>query len=628
MWFCPAVFAVVLTVGHGTEYQYQTITAAMAVAEDGDQIVVADGTYNMTNPQFPETFPIDMKPGITLQRASEEYMPVIDAEQSGSVLDCNDLIPGNMCLIDGFRITGAGGAGHGISINNAVVTIRSCYVTDNISSTNGAGISIWDSDVLLENCMIYNNSSTGPNSSGGGINVFGADSVTIEGCDISSNIAAYSGGGMRVYDSSIAISDSSIRWNVVQGPGGGLFFDWCSNDRSIRMEKTIIEANDAGTVGGGIAFTEMPINPWISYCEISSNRATGNGAGFHVSGVDPRIVFTSFLFNNSQNSGGGLFSESAYVQMICCIVADNIASNGGGLYMTDGSQVLLWNALMDDNQAGESGGAIYGDQSALQLYHCTLEGNMSPESAGTLRVNSVELIVQSSILWNNAEPVIVDESSAVQIDYSNIQGNYPGTANSGDDPLFITSIVTGEDHFLSHTASGQAQDSPCIDTGKFASNNTGYDLGDVIIRLSDMSTRTDRMIDTGISDRGFHYFRNPDDCHKTGCEIIMPSSEFGSGDECYCDVIICNSEQEIVQDVPVFVLLDIAGTLFCAPEFNDFSYYPMTIYPGVQFIHVIPRFAWPENAGTFNGAYWYAAMTDPDITELFGSLGTFEFGWH
>jgi hypothetical protein len=108
----------------------------------------------------------------------------------------------------------------------------------------------------------------------------------------------------------------------------------------------------------------------------------------------------------------------------------------------------------------------------------------------------------------------------------------------------------------------------------------------------------------------------------------MPAHEFGPHDVCYCNVTICNPDGVVYEDIPIFAILDVFGTYFFAPGYTDFDYYVRHIPPGLMELNVLPAFLWPEGAGAALGVVWYAAMTDPDITELFGALGTFTFGWH
>ena len=108
----------------------------------------------------------------------------------------------------------------------------------------------------------------------------------------------------------------------------------------------------------------------------------------------------------------------------------------------------------------------------------------------------------------------------------------------------------------------------------------------------------------------------------------MPSHEFHPGDECSCYVHVCNTTGTTLSWYPLFVILDVYGMYFFAPTFSEFDYYMEDVAPGMMTIDVLPSFQWPSGVGSASGIVWYAAMTNAEITDLFGDLGTFTFGWH
>ena len=107
----------------------------------------------------------------------------------------------------------------------------------------------------------------------------------------------------------------------------------------------------------------------------------------------------------------------------------------------------------------------------------------------------------------------------------------------------------------------------------------------------------------------------------------MPSEHYNPGHPCYCDVLICNPSPNTYPAVPVFVVLDVYGEYYFAPEFSDFDYYLRDITPGESLINVLTEFEWPDGAGSASGIRFHAAMTDQAMSELFGAMDTFEFGW-
>ncbi len=116
-------------------------------------------------------------------------------------------------------------------------------------------------------------------------------------------------------------------------------------------------------------------------------------------------------------------------------------------------------------------------------------------------------------------------------------------------------------------------------------------------------------------------------CDEIGCFIIMPSDMFHPGDTCYCNVMINNPSETTYPETPLFVILDVFGAYFFAPSFTDFDVYDHTVIPGQQIITVLPSFEWPDGVGNAQGILWHAAMTNARMTELFGNLDSFSFGW-
>lgn len=120
----------------------------------------------------------------------------------------------------------------------------------------------------------------------------------------------------------------------------------------------------------------------------------------------------------------------------------------------------------------------------------------------------------------------------------------------------------------------------------------------------------------------------PKECFETGCTISMPSHDFEEGDRCYCSIELCNAESATFMNIPLFVVLDVYGSYYFAPSFTDMDWYRVTVARGKMGISILPCFDWPAGAGTAKGITWLAAMTNSQMTELIGEMGTFTFGWH
>ncbi len=125
--------------------------------------------------------------------------------------------------------------------------------------------------------------------------------------------------------------------------------------------------------------------------------------------------------------------------------------------------------------------------------------------------------------------------------------------------------------------------------------------------------------------------RPPDDCQQTGVTVEMPAEYYTAGDPCRCDVVVCNAGTEALTGYPVFVLLDVYGQYYFAPSFSSALDSYLTAYPslpvGETRISVLPEFAWPQGAGSATGILFHAAIVTPDVSGIFGTMSSFQFGW-
>jgi len=118
---------------------------------------------------------------------------------------------------------------------------------------------------------------------------------------------------------------------------------------------------------------------------------------------------------------------------------------------------------------------------------------------------------------------------------------------------------------------------------------------------------------------------------QVSAKLWMPSHSFQVNDACACNVLVNNNSGTQLTGYPLFVLLQIFDSYFWAPSFStdidsyldDYSSFP----EGETEIYVLPYFIWPSDVGQMSEAMWIAALTNPDVTEIYGSWDTWEFGW-
>ncbi len=618
-----------ITVGHTAGYDFKSITHAMAAAVAGDQIRVAMGTYSADHPEYPETFPIALKPGVTLIRATEDILPIIDANQTAQVLICEDAPASSHTRIEGFGITGGHlvstpeVSGAGVFVINSSLVIDSCEISGNVSETAGGAIGIAPySHLELLDCRISSNSS----SSFGGAIFESTATLDIENCTFDGNHAPTSGGAIHSRYASLNVYKCQFNSNSTDGSGGAIYCGYPHADDSVAVERSTFSGNSAGEDGAAIFLSHATeTTPMVVSCTFISNTAVTSGGGLYSNIANFVMAFSRFSNNNAGFGGAGVYCYSATAASICCKFTANQATTGAGCYI-DTSNMQWLNCLFDLNDADEFGGGMYCLNSEASVTNATFTHNHASDDGGAIALNTTDLTMRNSILWQNEISEIHAPGLTPDIRYCDIQGGFAGTGNINTEPSFCSG-VNGQ-HYLSQIASGEAIDSPCVNTGNLPVDQISYSHSGNTFRLIESSTRTDRADDAGIADMGFHYYYDRTECCDTGCVVFMPSDTYGPGDLCYVDVQVCSVEDDTFPDVPVFVLLDIAGYFFFAPEFDDFAFYRMSVHPGIQYIHVIPRFTWPAGVGSYSGAVWYAAMTNSDITALFGSFGQFDFGWH
>jgi hypothetical protein len=240
---------------------FNNIQAAIDDANDGDTVLVADGTYTGDGNRD-----IDFKgKAITLKSQNGAEKCIIDCNGSDQDLHRGFYFQsgeGNDSVLDGFTImNGYNYNGGGIRCSSSSPTIKNSIICDNISATDrsgglplgiatsGGGIYSYSGNLKIINCDFYCNkatsgggaiySSSGSSSiinckfsnnfanQGGAILLFKKDTMQIKNCVISGNCASNGGGGINCSGSSSGIgapiiSNCTIIGNLTDGYSGGI----------------------------------------------------------------------------------------------------------------------------------------------------------------------------------------------------------------------------------------------------------------------------------------------------------------------------------------------------------------------------------------------------------------------
>jgi predicted outer membrane repeat protein len=243
----------------------------------------------------------------------------------------------------------------------------------------------------------------------------------------------------------------------------------------------------------------------------------GLGRGFNCEFISsPGAIIDGFTITNGDTSdrGGGIYCSTAVLDVRDCVVTGNSSTgDGGGICARESSEMTLTNCLIAGNTGGGKGGGIFCGVSKITISNTTLEGNSASNFGGGIMLSwGSQGPISDSILWGNSAAQggqialkATAEPSTLWVSYCDVQGGQSGAyveagctlgwgdGNINSDPLFVTG--PSGDHYLSQTASGQAFDSPCVDTGSDTAANLGLD---------EYTTRTDGTPDAGQVDMGYH----------------------------------------------------------------------------------------------------------------------------
>lgn len=350
-------------------------------------------------------------------------------------------------------------------------------------------------------------------------------------------------------------------------------------------------------------------------------------------------------------SGGGILSylSSPRIRDLSITHCESV-EYGGGIYC-DGTgrdeEMLLFNCNISRNQAGVSGGGIYlsGADEGDSIVNCTLVDNTAVMEGGGIFLTSSVIKIFNSILWNNYSEIgpeirLQKETFPfmdvkLEIDHSDLKGGLSsisqdenteliwGEGMIDSDPLFTS--TPPQSVYLSQVAAGQDVDSPCLDTGNADALDT-CDSFDANYCLDSLTTRTDGWPDQGTVDLGIH-LEAIVPCLETGVKILMPSDYYYPGDSFFLKIQICNTTPIPRESMPFFVILEISGEFYFAPGFTQFDFYHVNLTPGDITVEIIPEFLWPEDKGSVDGIVVHSAITDPLITEIYGQMDSFTFGF-
>ncbi|MHC4219431.1 MAG: right-handed parallel beta-helix repeat-containing protein, partial [Planctomycetota bacterium] len=418
-----------------------SIQIAIGAAGNGDEIIVAPGTYNES--LFVPTYD-------TILRSSDgPEVTIIDASGfNDTVVRFFHSNPGT--ILEGFTITGGTGFdeqfggrfGGGTYLQAADPTIIDCVFTGNTALHGGALYGEF-SDVTLIGCAFIANAG----GTGGAVRLDYGESV-LDRCTIIGNDGDLCGGAVYGFEAEITATDCILSGNTTDC-GGAI----TAEDSDVTLNRCRLTGNFATSVGGAVLDTNHGFFTLVN-CVVSYNTSN-QGGGVHVgSAFLTSLVNCTFV----GNSGYGLFVDN----------------NAGDVSMSNG---ILW---------GNTPGPVGGPGTQPTIAYSDVEGGWP--GPGINNIDTDPQLVADVIGTWTSDPVydaasdrtvLTDSNASFDVDGLVGQAMIPDTSLGSLQTVVLTNtattitligevwsavVIAGEDYAI--RSDRITPDSPCIDAGR------------------------------------------------------------------------------------------------------------------------------------------------------------------
>ncbi len=448
--------------GSNWQYAFQDLQEAIAIAEPGDSIWVAEGTYFPTISRDREIF-FNLNPGVKIfggfegtetdlsQRDWESHETILSGD-IGVTEDSTDNSyhvvysegTDSTAVLDGFTITrgyaihpnsgylGSLNRGGGMLVNTneffpvASPIIRNCQFRLNVGSYGGAmafnGEYGGYANPTLDNCGFFRNKGT---IEGGAIYKIGPSQnefpSVYNSCKFEENWAWLGAGAIFMVDAcnSHVFNNCTFINNESVGGGGAIFYLPNCENGSVSIVNTHFEGNE-GIDSGGFGFINNGIStdiiPHYSFevinCTFLGNEAPyGFGGGVHFATYSDScfidVFNSSFIDNVAGEGGGGIYLYSGSGSVIDLQINSSIFNNNRGLGYPGGGGVEIFGQLFAPDYI----------KTFLELNNSIFFDNRGAVEIGTGTGLAVSSINSCSFLNNGNYPLTKNWSS--NFDYIN-----------------------------------------------------------------------------------------------------------------------------------------------------------------------------------------------------------------
>lgn len=416
-----------ITVDDDRTAEFTNIKAAVAAAEDGDIIVVGEGTYAGTGAV---DIPLVGK-AVTIRSTDPNDPAVVSKTVVNLRIDDEfghrffELGPGKDAelTLAGLTVINSGKAYSGgvLICEGAIFNAINCTFTDNAVLWWGGAFYCEDGQATFEGCTFARNTSAALR---GGATSCKNSTMVFTNCLFEEN----TGNALTAFDSTVTFTDCTFQNNT--GSEGGAIYSHAALETG---------ASDRMT---------------LTRCTFVGNSANRSGGVIHSYGADTMISLCTFTGNTSLGDGGAIYNHRC--------------------------SASIENCLFSGNQADKDGGAVIDFyQGHSEIVNCTFVGNEAARGGAVVSKRQSHPLISQCIFWQNDAPAgssvyvvedIVGGSgySQVTIEYSDIEFGQRGVSVEfgsiltwGDGNIEADPLFTDLPYSDYHLSPG----SPCVDAG-------------------------------------------------------------------------------------------------------------------------------------------------------------------
>ncbi len=429
-----------------------TITEAVAIAAQGDTVLIAPGVYVEHDIALHSTITILGETGLP-----EDV--VVDAQSAGRIFECAGV---DEVLLAGLTLTGGlasgsstEGQGGAIRCSASSLVVQDCDFRANESISSGGALMICGGAyAALARCTFANNVTT--DYYGGAIR-WQHSSGSVTGCVFDSN-QAYHGGAVDCYMASVAWTDCAFDGNHAS-EGGAME---CVHSLVSMVECSFL-GNTAAVFGGALrCYAEGPSEALeISHCLFAGSSVwqTGSlgGAIMVERHNDPAVVALegcTFRDCEAGLAGGAVVLFDSHSTVSDCSFEECSAYRAGAVGCS-GGDVSFERCVFASNEATENGGGLASYGTSSEVLSCTFVANSAGTGAGVMSSSgAVQSLERTIIAFSTGGAAIAHQDSpCASLACCDLFGNEGGdwvgcledqlgvAGNFSQDPLFCLDLV-------------------------------------------------------------------------------------------------------------------------------------------------------------------------------------------